>query len=149
MFSQWPDNIVTTIYVDEEIHLSDITYSSNTQIQYLGVQLFKYGLNTGVDLYCKAYDTNDVLIQTSEAIKIESIPTDTNYFYGWVYFKFDPRVNLASSPATRFKLHFANYTFSESSWIGAVYDWPITMGYDSSPDQIQDSPFALDIIGAN
>lgn len=148
-FSQYPDNIVTTIYVDEEIQLSDITYSTKTQVEYLGLQIFKYGLNTGVGMSIKVYDTNDVLIDTSETIQVSQIPNDTNYFYGWVYFKFTKRINLPNSPAKRFKLALSGYTFSESSWIGAVYDWPVTMGYDASPDQINDALFALDIIGAN
>jgi hypothetical protein len=148
-FSQYPDNIVTSIYVDEEIQLSDITYSDKTQVEYLGLQIFKYGLNTGVTMTIKAYDTSDVLIDTSEIVRVSEIPTETDYFYGWVYFRFAKRVNLPNSPAKRFKLALSGYTFSESSWIGAVYDWPITMGYNSSPDQITDSPFALDIIGAN
>jgi hypothetical protein len=148
-FSQYPDNIVTSIYVDEEIQLSDITYSTKTQVEYLGVQIFKYGLNTGVNMTVKVYDTSDVLIDTSEIVPVSDIPTATNYFYGWVYFKFTKRINLPNSPAKRFKLALTGYTFSESSWIGAVYDWPVTMGYDSSPDQINDALFALDIIGAN
>jgi len=148
-FAQYPDNIVTTIYVNEEIHLSDISYTTKTQVEYLGVQLFKYGLNTSVTMTVKVYDTSDVLIDTSEIIPVSDIPTDTNYWYGWVYFKFTKRINLPNSPAKRFKLSLSGYTFSESSWLGVVYDWPTTMGYDASPDQINDALIALDVIGAN
>lgn len=147
-FDQYPDNIATTIYIDEEIHLSDITYSANTQVEYIGLQIFKYGLNTDVSMSIKVYDTSDVLIDTSEAILVSQLPNETNYFYGWVYFKFTKRINLPSSPAKRFKLSLSGYTFSEASWIGAVYDWPTTMGYTAT-DQLMDTPFALDIIGAN
>jgi hypothetical protein len=147
-FEQYPDNIATTIYVDEEIQLSDIIYTEKTQLQYLGLQLFKYGFNTGVNLYINAYTTSDVLIATSERIKIDQFPSETDYFYGWVYFKFDKRVNLSGN-AVRFKLFLENYTFSEASWIGAVYDWPTTMGYNDYSDQITSSPFALDVIGAS
>ena len=147
-FKQYPDNIATSIYLDDEMQLSDITYTSKTQLRYLGLQIFKYGLNSNVKLYIKAYTTSDVLITTSEAIKIDQFPNETDYFYGWVYFKFDKRVNL-SSTAVRFKLYLENYTFSEASWIGAVYDWPTKMGYNDYTDQINESPFTLDLIGAS
>lgn len=147
-FSQYPDNIATSIYVNEEIHLSDITSDINTQARYLGVQLFKYGLNTGVDMYIKAYDVGDVLITTSERIKVEQVPQDTNYFYGWFYFKFEPRLTMDTINPIRFKLYLDNYTFSEASWIGAVYDWPTEMGYGTN-SQVQLCPYALDLIGAN
>ena len=146
-FGAWPDNIATTIYVDSEIQLSDITADENQQLAYFGLQIFKYGLNTGVNLYVKAYTTGDVFLTQSEPIRVKNIPTETDYFYGWLYFKFTKRVNLPSSGPVRFKLFAENYTFSESSWIGAVYDWPTTMGYNDFTDQIQESPFAIDLIG--
>ena len=147
-FDLYPDNIATSIYVDKEIQLSDITSDVNTQARYLGVQLFKYGPNTGVNMYVKAYDVSDTLLATSETLRVKQIPSDTDYFYGWFYFKFEPRVTMDTVNPVRFKLLLENYTFSESSWIGAIYDWPTTMGYGNST-QIQGSPFALDLIGAN
>lgn len=144
----YPDDIAVSIYVDTEIQLSDITSDVKTQGEYLGIQLFKYGANTGVNMYIKAYNTSDTLLATSELLRTSSIPTTTDYFYGWFYFKFDPRLSMGTVNAVRFKLFLDNYTFSESSWIGAVYDWPTEMGYNSD-SQIQSCSFALDLLGAN
>ena len=148
-FKQYPDDIATTIYVDSEIHLSDIDSNENTQLQYFGIQLFKYGLNANVDLFIKAYDLADNLIATSQKIDAEQFPTATDYFYGWVYFKFEPRLNMTDGTGIRFKLSLVDYTFSEASWIGAIYDWPITMGYHTNPQQLDTCPYAIDLIGAN
>ena len=146
-FGAYPDDIAVTIYVDTEIQISDIQADDNQQLRYFGVQVFKYGLNTGVDLFVKAYTTADVLIGTSEIIRVSEIPDDTDYFYGWLYFRFEKRINLPSASEVRFKLFANSYTFSESSWIGLVYDWPTEMGYNDYSDQIQGSPFAIDLIG--
>jgi hypothetical protein len=149
-FVQYPDNIATSIYVDDEIQLSDIDSVINTQLRYFGLQIFKYGLNTNVNMYIKAYKvSDDSLIGTSDMIKVSEIPTETDYFYGWIYFRFAKRLSMTGATAVRFKLFLENYTFSEDSWIGAVYDWPTQMGYNSSSDQIQDAPFSIDLIGAN
>jgi len=148
-FSQYPDDIVTSIYQGDEIQLTDADTVINSQVSYFGLQIFKYGLNTDVLMNIKAYTTADVLIATSETIRVNDIPTETDYFYGWIYFKFSPRLTTSGGTAVRYKLSLSGYTFSESSWIGAVYDWPTQMGYKSSPDQIQDSPFSIDILGAN
>ena len=39
-FNSWPDDIVTSIYVDEELHLFDLTPNTQNEGRYLGVQLF-------------------------------------------------------------------------------------------------------------
>jgi hypothetical protein len=147
MFEQYPDDIAVHIYESSEIQLTDARADVSTQLKYFGLQVFKHGVNSGVHLYVKAYTTSDVLIATSKIVKASDIPG--TYFYGWVYFEFDQRINFPSTSDVRFKLFVDNYTFSESDWVGAVYDWPITMGYNGTPDQIQDAPFAIDIIGAS
>ena len=147
-FKQYPDNIATTIYVDEEVHISDISLDENNQLSSFGIQLYKYGLNTDVKIYIRAYTLAEELIAESLPIRVADIPSDTPYFYGWFYFNFMPRLNMEAAEDVRFKLYLSDYTFSEASWIGAVYDWPVTMGYNDAPDQIQACPFALDLIGA-
>jgi hypothetical protein len=146
-FGAYPDDIVTTIYVDEEIQLSDITTTDVEQLRYFGIQCFKYGANANVNMKIKAYNSSDELIGESEKLFVSNIPDSTDYFYGWLYFRFEKRINLSNGSYVRFKIELENYSFSEASWFGVVYDWPTTMGYNPSPDQIQDAPYAIDLIG--
>jgi len=146
-FKQYPDNIATSVCISSEIYISDIDSGENTQLQDFGIQVFKYGLNTNVKMTVKAYTLADELIAESEFIDVDNIPTDTDYWYGWIYFKFNPRINLVDTEAVRFKFSLSGYTYSEASWVGLVYDWPITMGYNDNPDQIPDSPYAIDLLG--
>jgi len=146
-FNSWPDDIVTSIYVDEELHLFDLTPNTQNEGRYLGVQLFKYGAVPGTTyMNVKAYTTGDVLVATSSAITVASIPRDTDYFYGWFQFEFSPRLPMAASDTYRFKLALTNYTFSESTWIGIVRDWPTKMGFFTD-SQIQASPIAGQLTG--
>lgn len=148
MFEQWPDEINATILKGSSAFITDATPQENNQLKNYGIQLFKFGSVADVNMRVKAYTTGDVLIATSELISTNDIPSDTDYFYGWFYFNFEPRINLPASTAKRFRLELEGYSFSESGWIAMISDWPVTMGYDTSPDQIQDSPIALDFIGA-
>jgi len=148
MFDQWPDEINATILKGSSAYITDGTPLENNQLQEFSMQLFKFGSVPNVSMVVKAYTTSDVLLATSEAISTNDIPSDTDYFYGWFMFKFEPRINLTSASGLRFRLELSGYTFSESGWIAMISDWPVTMGYNASPDQIQDAPIALDFLGA-
>lgn len=148
-FKQYPDDIAVQVLTGgNEMFITSATADELYQLSHMRIQLFKYGaVDPNVIMSVSAYDDTD-LIGTSSTIKVEEIPTETDYFYGWFKFTFDPRINLRYTPNTIFKMNFAGYSYSDSAWLGAVLDWPVTMGYNDSPDQIQDAPFALELVGA-
>jgi len=148
MFDQWPDEINATILKGSTAFITEAMPQENNQLKEFGIQLFKYGSVPDVTMLVKAYTTGDVLIASSELIRTNDIPGDTDYFYGWFQFEFEPRINLPSASGVKFYLELSGYTFSEAGWVAMISDWPITMGYNNSPDQIQDAPIALDFIGA-
>lgn len=152
-FSQWPDQLSVDICDGQPntIDLGSVTATSETQqLEKIGVQIFKRGLQPGVSMVVKAYRST-TLIATSASVNVSDIEAaydETDNFYGWVRFSFEPRVNLVTSTATRFELELSNYSFDETStWIAAVKDWPVTMGYASSPGQINGAIMALELWG--
>lgn len=147
-FAQYPDDIAVEIMQTSTMDLGEITPTVATQLQVYGLQVFSYGTKTNESLVVKAYQSA-VLVATSEVVALSDLPTTTDYFYGWLRFTYAKRFNFISAAATRFEIVISNYTFSESNWFAAVYDWPTQMGYKSSPSQINDSPFAIDLYGAS
>lgn len=144
----YPDTIAVSIATDSaEVPISAITPDVAGLGAYLGCQIFKFGQNTGVTMAMKAYDNSLTLVSTSEIVDISALPTATDYFYGWVYFEFSPRIPMSTSTATTFTLLLNNYNFSATDWLGVVRDWPTTMGYGTN-SQIFQSPYALDLISA-
>lgn len=148
-FNQWPDDIVASVMLDGNSFISDINPTiQDTQLSRFGMQLFRHGSLSDVKMSVKAFTTGDVEIAQSEKIDISKLDTDQD-FYGWVFFEFKPRINMPVATPKRFRFILDNYTFSESGWIAMIHDWPVTMGYNSTPGQIQDAPIAIDLIGAN
>jgi hypothetical protein len=151
-FQQYPNNIVAVICNGPPtvIDLGAPTPDDNQQLEVIGVQVFKYGLITGVRMRINAYFSS-ALFGSSEWVNVSAIQTKygaTDYFYGWVRWTFNPRVNFRESGPTRFELELENYTYSNDAWIGVVLDWPITMAYNDTPGDIQDAPVALEFYGA-
>lgn len=152
-FAQYPATISAIICSGSpyKIDLGTVTSTNGTQqLERAGIQIFKRGLQPTVTMKLNAYRSS-TLIATSESIAVSAIEAayaDTSNFYGWVRFTFSPRLNLITSTATRFELELTNYSFDENAtWIGAIRDWPITMGYQSSPDQIQAAVIAMELYG--
>jgi hypothetical protein len=52
---------------------------------------------------------------------------------------------MSVSQGTRFELELFDYTFAETAWIGVILDWPVTMGYNSSPGAITAAPVAMEL----
>ena len=152
-FRQYPDNIVAIICDGPPtvIDLGAPTPDANQQLEVIGMQLFKYGAHAaGVRLRANAY-VGAELIGSSDwqtVSEIELKYQETNYFYGWIRLTFNPRINFNAAAPTRFALELDNYVYSASAWIGVVLDWPITMGYNDNPDQINEAPVALEFYGA-
>lgn len=151
-FRQYPDNIAVIICngTPHVIDLGAPTPLDNEQLEMIGVQVFKIGLQPTVKLRVNAYVDGDLIQSTNwiDMSVIEGLYPETDNFYGWLRFEFSPRLNFRSDGPTRFELELNNYSFSETGWIAAVYDWPVQMGYNADPDQIQDAPVALELLGA-
>lgn len=154
-FREYPDTIVASICDGSPfiIGLGTVTPTTATrQLTQLGVQLFKCGLQPTVTMRINAYRSVSTLVGQSQIFNVSDIETAypaTNQFYGWVRFTFSPRLNLPINVATRFELELFNYSYNETtSWIGAIYDWPVTMGYNTSPGQVTSSPMAIELYGA-
>ncbi len=151
-FQQYPDSIAVVIsdgspYV---IDLGTVQPDVNQQLEVFGVQLFKSGVQPTVTMVVNAYDGATLLATTASVrvADIESAYPATDHFYGWVRFTFTPRMNLLAADTTRFELELTNYTYSDSIFIGAVLDWPITMAYNSTVTTVNAAPMAIELYGA-
>ena len=154
-FAQYPEPIVVIICNGPQ-HVIDLGTAkptvSNTQLSVFGCQIFKYGVQPSVQLRVNAYYDGE-LQASSNWFRVSQIENDpelntTGYFYGWIRFTFEPRINFRTALSTRFELELMNYSFSEAQWIGAVLDWPITMGYNTTPGDIEDTPIAMELYQA-
>jgi len=154
-FRQWPDSIAAVICdgAPYEIDLGTAQPTEIQQLEVFGLQIFKQGLQPLVRLRVHAYNVSNVLIGTSEDIvvglQIEDAYPETDNFYGWVRFTFDPRINLPSGATTRFKLELVNYTYTDAIWMAAIKDWPVAMGYNTTPGSASSAPFAIELYGAS
>lgn len=153
-FSQYPDSIAVIISDGSPftIELSGVTPTANQQLSVYRMQIFKRGLQPNVTMRVKAYIAG-VLKATSEAVAVSQIESEysaTDNFYGWVNFNFSPRYNFNLSAETKFQLELSNYTFTEGLiYIGAVLDWPVTMGFNAAPGSVNSSPVAIELYGAS
>lgn len=154
-FAQWPEPLVAVICngLPHEIFITEMLSTNGTQqLERMGVMIFKRGLQPTVTMQLKAY-RNSVLIGSSDlwtVADIEALHNDsgTGNFLGWIRFRFTPRLNLSGTDHTRFVLELGNYSYSEATtWIGAVLDWPITMGYNATPGTVSSAPVALELYG--
>lgn len=153
-FDQYPDNLAVVVCDDfDSNHIIDLGFidpDEDQQLAYFGVQIFKRGLQPNVSMTVVAYDSI-TLIGTSEPVLVSTIESeypDTANFYGWVRFSFDPRMNLNNGTTTSFSLILSNYVYSANVFIGAVKDWPTTMGFNTTVTNINDAPFAIELYGA-
>jgi len=153
-FQQYPDSIAVIISTGSPftIDLGPVTPSDDQQLQIYRLQIFKRGIQPNVRMRVNAY-VADVLQGVSEDVlvsNIESAYSETDNFYGWIGFTFNLRFNLNSAAPTRFQLELENYVYAPdgSLFIGVVMDWPVTMGYNSSPGSVSTSPVALELYGA-
>lgn len=151
-FAQWPEPLVAVICSGgNEIFITEMLSTDGTQqIERIGIMLFKRGLQPTVTLQLKAY-RNSTLIGSSDlwtVADIEAQHASTSNFLGFIRFKFNPRLNFSSAANTRIVLELGNYTYTEgTTWIGAVLDWPTTMGYNATPGTITSAPVAMEIYG--
>lgn len=153
-FKQYPDSIAVIIAdgTPFKIALGGVTPTLNQQLTVYRMQIFKRGLQPNVTMRVKAYVAG-VLKATSEAIAVSQIESEysaTENFYGWVNFNFVPRYNFNLSAETKFQLELSNYAFTEDLvYIGAVLDWPVTMGFNAAPGSVNSSPVAIELYGAS
>jgi len=159
-FQQYPDNIAVVIQTgpdtpggDQIISLGPIETSSNQQLEVYRIQIFKRGLQPTVQMFLRAWQGTDFLGQ-SQIVRVSSIEDlyhETENFYGWVCFNFDPRINVPAGVETRFDIVLLNYNYApdDSVFIAGVLDWPITMGYNANPGNVTDAPFAIELYGAS
>jgi hypothetical protein len=136
-----------------EIFITEmLSTEGSQQIERMGVMIFKRGLQPTVTLQLKAY-RDAVLIGSSDLWTVSEIESlhntnGTGNFVGWIRFRFTPRLNLSAVDHTRIVLELGNYAYTESTtWIGAVLDWPITMGYNATPGTVSSAPVALELYG--
>jgi len=151
-FRQYPDSIAVIISdgAPYTIDLGTVTPDENQQLAVYRVQLFKRGLQPHVRMRVNAY-VADVLQGESQEVLVSAIEQEydaTNNFYGWIAFTFSPRFNLNASGPTRFELELTNYNYLKNRFIGVVLDWPVTMGFNSSPGAASSAPVALELYGA-
>lgn len=156
-FRQYPDSIAVIISsgAPYTIDLGTVEPDDNQQLSVYRIQLFKRGLQPTVSMRVNAYVSDkherDVLQGESQDVLVSAIEQQydaTDNFYGWIAFTFSPRFNMNASAPTRFELELSNYTFSESQYIGVVLDWPVTMGFNTSPGAASSAPVALELYGA-
>lgn len=152
-FNQYPDNIAVEICTGGPftIDLGEMSPDEDQQLEVFGLQIFKRGLQPTVSMRINAYVDGDI-VATSEDVMVGTIEDQypaTDNFYGWVRFTFSPRFNFNASNPTHFELELDNYAYTEAAvWIGAVYDWPVQMAYNSSPGSVNDAPIAVELYGA-
>lgn len=152
-FAQWPEPMVAVICngLPHEIFITEMLSTDGTQqIERMGVMIFKRGMQPTVTMQLKAY-RDAVLIGSSDlwtVSDIEALHNSTANFLGWIRFRFTPRLNLSATDHTRIVLELGNYSYTEATtWIGAVLDWPITMGYNETPTTVSSAPVALELYG--
>lgn len=154
-FGQWPQVTAAVICngTPHEIFITSMLSTEGTQqIERMGIMFFKRGLQPTVTLQLKAY-RDSVLIGTSDiwtVSEIENLHNDsgTGNFRGWIRFRFSPRLNLSAIDHTRIVLELGNYSYAEgATWIGAILDWPTTMGYNASPTTVSSAPVAIELYG--
>lgn len=152
-FQQYPDSIGVIISSGSPytIDLGTVQPDDNQQLSVYRVQLFKRGLQPTVSMKVNAY-VADVLQGESQSVSVHTIEQqypDTDNFYGWVGFTFSPRFNMNAAAPTRFELELTNYAYTEDLvYVGVVLDWPVTMGFNSSPGAASSAPVALELYGA-
>lgn len=150
-FAQWPDPLIAVICNDTP-HTIGITQMLSTagtqQIERVGIMIYKRGLQPNVTLQLKAYRDGD-LIGSSDIWTAAEIEAHHNgNFLGWLRFTFSPRFNLSADDLTSLTLELGNYSYvEETTWIGAILDWPVTMGYNATPGTISSAPVALELYG--
>lgn len=152
-FAQYPDSIAAVICTGSPfvIDLGTINPTSNGQLEYLGVQIFKRGLQPLVHMKINAYLSTTLRATSADIVvgTIEQQYAATANFYGWVRFEFDPRLNLNTTETLRYELELTGYAYTEDTvFIGAVFDWPVTMGFNSAPGSVNAAPIALELYGA-
>jgi len=154
-FQQYPDSIAAILSTGSPytIDLGTVTPDDDQQLEIYRIQVFKRGLQPLVRMRINAY-VADVLQGVSEDVvcnDIEAAYGTTDNFYGWIGFTFSPRFNLNSGAATRFELELENYSYAadDSLFIAVVLDWPVTMGFNSTPGSVNDAPVALELYGAS
>lgn len=154
-FATWPENLPVTICngLPHTIGLTEMQSTSGTrQIERIGVMLFIRGLaaQAAVTMQLKAY-VGATLIGSSDLWTVSEITANyssTDNFLGFCRFTFSPRLNLKAGGLTRLELVLGNYAFTEgTTWIGAVSDWPTTMGYNTTPGTITAAPVAMELYG--
>ena len=152
-FQQYPDTLGVVICTggDNVIDLGPVDPDSDQQLEIFGLQIFKRGLQPLVRMRINAY-VSGTLEATSEDVVVGTIENeypDTDNFYGWVRFTFSPRFNLNAGADNRFELELENYAYTaETVFIGGVLDWPVQMGYNSSPGAASSAPMAIELYGA-
>jgi hypothetical protein len=153
-FAQYPDSIAAVISTGSPytIDLGTVSPDDDQQLEKYRLQIFKRGNQPNARLRVNAY-VADVLQGVSEDVLCSQIEDEydaTDNFYGWIVFTFNPRFNLNSAVATRFELELENYVYQadDTVFIAAVLDWPVTMGFNSSPGSVSSSPVALELYGA-
>jgi hypothetical protein len=153
-FQQYPDSIAAIISTGSPytIDLGTVDPDEDQQLEIYRIQLFKRGLQPLTRMRVNAY-ISDVLQGVSQDVvcnDIEAAYPATDNFYGWVNFTFSPRFNLNSGTAVRFELELENYTYSpdDTLFMAVILDWPVTMGFNSSPGSVNSAPVALELYGA-